>query len=221
MYRLPIILILVFSPLISFSEQESPDELNESRPSLFWDHLYTHGGWTLYCGLKFVQPGLSQEQFTITIDHIYPLDSMLKAQNCDSRMQCHDSDNKKFLQMESDLHNQYPVLLDLNNSLRLSEYGEIDGENWRFENCDFERTRGIIEPRPLARGNIARAIFYMHSRYNLPVNHKQLQILMEWNRQDPPSAQEQIRNDRIEIVQGRRNPYIDNPSIAESLAINQ
>jgi len=221
MFRLLIILIFVFSPIAALAEQESPDDLDESRASLFWDHLYVHGGWTLYCGLKFVQPGRSQEQLAVTIDHIYPVDNMLKALNCDSRMQCHDSNNEKFLQMESDLHNQYPVLLDLNNSLRLSEYGVIEGENWRFENCDFERTRGIIEPRPLARGNIARAIFYMHSRYNLPVNSKQLQILMEWNRQDPPSTQEQIRNDRIEIVQGRRNTYIDNPSLAESLAIKR
>ncbi|MFT5350905.1 MAG: deoxyribonuclease-1, partial [Gammaproteobacteria bacterium] len=36
-----------------------------------------------------------------------------------------------------------------------------------------------------------------------------------WNKIDPPSKQEKIRNDRIERLQGNRNPYIDKPSLAE------
>lgn len=121
--------------------------------------------------------------------------------------------------MEADLHNLYPIRLDLSNAFHDAEYGEIEGEDWRIEDCDFERKNGIIEPRPLARGNVARSMFYMHKRYNLPVKKGTLEILKNWNREDPPSRQESIRNSKIELIQGNRNPFIDDPSLADKLII--
>ena len=66
--------------------------------------------------------------------------------------------------------------------------------------------------------NIARSIFYMHSQYGAPVDKDMLLELKRWNRQDPPSNQEMIRNNRIEELQGNRNPYIDNPTLAEQIS---
>jgi len=40
-------------------------------------------------------------------------------------------------------------------------------------------------------------------------------MFLDWNRQDPPDAAERRRNDLIETFQGNRNPYIDDPSLAE------
>ncbi|MEE8233859.1 MAG: endonuclease, partial [Gammaproteobacteria bacterium] len=40
-----------------------------------------------------------------------------------------------------------------------------------------------------------------------------------WNKEDPPSDQEKVRNDKIEKIQGRRNPYIDDPSLADQISI--
>ncbi|NIQ17145.1 MAG: nuclease, partial [Candidatus Dadabacteria bacterium] len=84
----------------------------------------------------------------------------------------------------------------------VSNYGEIEGEDWRYDGCDFERKNGIAEPRPLARGNIARAIFYMHREYGIPIEKDILVTLKEWNRKDPPSAHELKRNNKIEKIQG-------------------
>ena len=94
-------------------------------------------------------------------------------------------------------------------------YGLINGEDWRFDDCDFEWKTGIVEPRQIARGNIARAMLYMHSRYDIPVEKNALVLFKVWNRIDPPSKQEKVRNDIIERLQGKRNLYIDRPSIAE------
>jgi deoxyribonuclease-1 len=35
--------------------------------------------------------------------------------------------------------------------------------------------------------------------------------LLDWHRSDPPDGHERWRNDRIEVLQGNRNPYIDRP----------
>ena len=116
------------------------------------------------------------------------------------------------------MHNLYPAWQETDVTRGDTAYGVIAGENWRYENCDFERHLGVTEPRPIARGNIARAIFYMHSQYGVPIDVNMLAQLKLWNREDPPSKQEMLRNNRIEELQGNRNPYIDNPTLAEQIS---
>ena len=41
------------------------------------------------------------------------------------------------------------------------------------------------EPRPLARGNVARAIFYMSKEYGLPDDAELGRLLLRWHRADP------------------------------------
>ncbi len=109
---------------------------------------------------------------------------------CKSRRQCRLDKKSRFTRMEADMHNLYPVWQEADVARRNTVFGMIDGEDWRYENCDFERFLGITEPRPIARGNIARSIFYMHTQYGLPVDKKMLDELKRWNRQDTPSNQE-------------------------------
>ena len=119
--------------------------------------------------------------------------------------------------MEADMQNLYPAWQDASVARRNTAYGMVDGESWRFDNCDFERSLKVIEPRPLARGNIARSIFYMHTQYGLPIEKRLADELKRWNKEDLPSKQEKSRNDRIEDIQGIRNPYIDDPSLIDSI----
>ena len=204
-------------PVITIADPGIKYSYDEIASDIFWNMLYGDGGWTLYCGHQFNQPNISVDGKTLAIEHIYPTSRMFFIANCDSRNQCYASKNKLFSEMEADLHNLYPIILELSNAFYDSDFGEIEGEDWRIENCDYERKNGTIEPRTLAKGNIARAIFYMHTRYNLPIKKETLDILKKWNHEDPPSRQEQIRNSKIELIQGNRNPYIDNPSLADKL----
>jgi endonuclease I len=73
------------------------------------------------------------------------------------------------------------------------------------------------------KGNVARAILYMDTRYShlslvstgqTPGTNQMayLDQLLLWNAEDPVDADEQTRNDRVFAYQNNRNPYIDNPS---------
>jgi deoxyribonuclease-1 len=41
--------------------------------------------------------------------------------------------------------------------------------------------------------------------------------LKEWNRKDPPDADERIRNDRIATYENARNPFIDHPEFVDRI----
>ncbi len=76
------------------------------------------------------------------------------------------------------------------------------------------------------KGDVARIIMYMYTRYGnrcLPeytaTGPKQgttdmLQLLLQWNIDDPVSPFEAQRNDYLETLYGNRNPFIDNPALA-------
>tara|TARA_Y100000748_G_scaffold301443_1_gene301656 strand:+ start:381 stop:1040 length:660 start_codon:yes stop_codon:yes gene_type:complete len=210
-------LFAAIAPNISLSEISSVENYDEISQNIFWSDLYPGGGWSLYCGFRFENAlGLNEEHLFV-IEHIYRISEMLKFLKCESRRQCRLEKNEKFIRMEADMQNLYPVWQDASVARRDAEYGSIEGEIWRFENCDYERDLKIIEPRPLARGNIARSIFYMNSQYGLPIDKSHFDLLKKWNMEDLPSKQEKSRNDRIEEIQGNRNPYIDNPDLINSM----
>lgn len=86
------------------------------------------------------------------------------------------------------------------------------------------------EPRAAVKGDVARMLFYMATRYEgengdpdleltetllnntdtSPI-HAKLSVLITWHNADPVDAAEQSRNDIIFGYQGNRNPYIDHP----------
>ncbi|MCC1483548.1 endonuclease [Winogradskyella immobilis] len=79
------------------------------------------------------------------------------------------------------------------------------------------------------RGDVARIMMYMYVRYgdrclpslnavgNTQGSTDMLQILLQWNADDPVSEVEDNRNNRLEIVYGNRNPFIDNPFLATAI----
>jgi deoxyribonuclease-1 len=190
------------------------------KEQLFWEELHPYGGWTLYCGYRFEHDQQSPGHGLVIIDHIYPTGSMLEYAGCNSRMECRESGNALFRQMEADMHNMYPVWSRLVTYRYGLKFGEIPGADQRFDDCDIAWQQGIIQPRTLARGNIARSILYMYQRYGFDLDPETIAMLQEWNRTDAPSEQEKFRNNRIEALQGQRNPYIDNPGLIENLSVN-
>lgn len=84
------------------------------------------------------------------------------------------------------------------------------------------------EPADAAKGNVARAVLYFVVRYydrsirqgGMDYNSfwtRNVPMLLQWNRQDPPDASERRRNDLVESFQGNRNPFIDNPGLADKI----
>ncbi len=181
---------------------------------LFWSELYPEGGETLYCGTAFG----ADKGADINIEHVLPMAWAMNKFGCDERDQCR-ADKPEFNRVESDLHNLYPTRKDINKARGSMTFGKIPGEQRRYGDCDFaiDHRRRRVEPRPAARGEIARAMFYMHETYAIPIFSSLGVLLKEWNRRDPPSAAEMLRNDRIEQIQGARNRFIDNPESAQEL----
>ena len=73
---------------------------------------------------------------------------------------------------------------------------------------------------PLARdrGTVARAVLYfltMYPEVNADTLRENYTVLLKWNREYPPTKRELYRNDMVNITQGNRNPFIDNPQLAD------
>ena len=199
-----------------WAQAEKMIEYDKLAATTFWKKLYPGGGWSLYCGYKFGNSRKTKTGHRIDIEHIFPASRMAEHSGCENRMQCREQSNKKFIRMEADLHNLYPVWQTVITHRYDFRFGLIKGEDWRFQDCDIEWKAGVIEPRKIARGNIARAMLYMHSKYDIPLQYEDLVLYKAWNKIDPPSKQEKARNYIIEKLQGNRNPYVDRPGLAES-----
>jgi len=91
----------------------------------------------------------------------------------------------------------------------------------------------VFEPIDEFKGDIARMYFYFATRYENVVSgytyamfngtSNQVftpafkNILLEWNRMDPVSDREIIRNNAIYARQNNRNPYIDHPEYVAAI----
>lgn len=181
---------------------------------LVWGTLYKDGGQTLYCARRF---GTDKGR-VINVEHVFPMSWVARHLQCGQRQQCRDT-NARFNLIEADLHNLWPARADVNKARSSHPFGLIEGEQRAFEGCDFEvdERRRVVEPRPEARGEIARSMFYMSAEYGLSIYPRQGKLLQAWNRDDPVSDEERWRNDLIEGIQGNRNKYIDNPALADRL----
>ena len=92
-----------------------------------------------------------------------------------------------------------------------------------------------FEPSDQYKGDVARALFYMATRYyngdgstgtKLTLTNGTdssggkwgyLDTLLEWNELDPPDSFEIHRNDLVYEIQKNRNPYIDHPEYARAV----
>ncbi|WOT05530.1 endonuclease [Shewanella youngdeokensis] len=97
-----------------------------------------------------------------------------------------------------------------------------------------------FEPRDEVKGDVARMIMYMDTRYqgndpytpdliavdrvtteeevgNKEPLHGKLCTLYAWHQQDPADATDTQRNNAVYAYQGNRNPYVDNPEWVQAV----
>ena len=94
---------------------------------------------------------------------------------------------------------------------------DIYGNKWNSK---------VFEPRDEVKGDVARILFYMVTRYHdseltLTLDNTgnynneptlgMLDTLIKWHYEDPVSETEIKRNEVVYTYQGNRNPYIDHP----------
>ena len=132
--------------------------------------------------------------------------------------------------MESDVHNLKPSDASVNTDKSNLDFDNGGNPHSEAIGCFYDDDSW--EPRDAEKGDVARIIFYMDTRYegengelNLTVvdevntypypKHGKLSTLLQWNLQDPPDDFERNRNNVIYSFQHNRNPFIDNPYLAE------
>lgn len=126
-------------------------------------------------------------------------------------------------QQKADLHHLFPTDSQMNSIRGNNPFGEVvkDKEVLRCKNVRIGRVDGgnqvVFEPPREHRGNVARALFYFSTRYDLPIDSKQESFMRKWHREDPVDEEEAVRNQRIYELQNNRNPFIDHPELVDKI----
>lgn len=140
--------------------------------------------------------------------------------------------------MYTDLFHLYPTDGYVNNRRGNHPFGEVGNASWTSTNgskLGSSSTSGYsgtaFEPIDAYKGDFARSIFYMATRYMeedfsqsnnsafLGANLKPwaLNLMLQWHSQDPVSEKEIERNNAIYEIQRNRNPFIDFPDLVNKI----
>ena len=140
--------------------------------------------------------------------------------------------------LRSDMHHLYPVRDNVNSSRGNLPYGEVpDAQADAWYTLDAsqsntpgsnaerwsERGAGRWEPRHDAKGDVARAVFYVWAIYGPSTRasggrafwSEMQSTLLDWHRSDPTDAAEANRSSWIATQQGAPNPFILDPTLAD------
>jgi len=128
--------------------------------------------------------------------------------------------------MRADMHHLYPSLSIPNNKRANFSFAEVHYAEYSTT-CGSKMTYGKFEPCAPSKGNVARGLFYFMVRYydrnirNMRDYNdfwiSKVPLLLKWNREDPPDKYEMKRNNAIEDYQGNRNPFTDDPTLADRI----
>jgi endonuclease I len=150
------------------------------------------------------------------------------------------------LPMYADLHHVLPVDGWTNNRRATYPFGRVGSASWtsfngsKLGSSNYPGYSGVVfEPIDQYKGDFARIMFYMATRYEnlLPAwqgndanaaavfdgqiwpgfNQWAINLYLQWHEQDPPDLKEISRNDSIFAIQNNRNPFVDYPFYAQMI----
>lgn len=167
----------------------------------------------LYCEINYtsgVGPGSVPDQNKLNCEHTWPQSKFTGS--FPNELQ------------KSDLHHLFPTDSKANSTRGNFEFAEVT-ENQNLSNCNASKSgpsvvsggRTFFEPPSTHKGNVARALFYFSVRYKMPISEAQEEFLRRWNDLDPVDDAERTRNAEIEKLQGNRNPFIDDETLADQI----
>ncbi|MBI5239470.1 MAG: endonuclease [Elusimicrobia bacterium] len=133
----------------------------------------------------------------------------------------------KALPMRSDLHHLLPTFQHPNSMRSNLPFGEVKGTPEYSNDAGAKLGGGVFEPPNAVKGTVARAVLYFFTRYydrNITqgaYSHvffaDRIELFLRWNREHPPAPEEMQANEFIEKYQGNRNPFVDDPSLADRI----
>jgi len=237
--KITLLLTLLIATLTVSSQQtgyyngtdgKNGDELKESLHNIIKDHVpYTYFSTKYIFGVSDVDPNNSSNVIQVYTGFSHANNdygtSGLELNREHVWAKSHGNFTN-WMPMYSDVHNLKPAAASVNQSRSNKDFANGGVPNAIATEC--YSTDSSWEARDAVKGDIARIIFYMATRYEggngeidltvvdhvdtypLP-EHGKLSTLIEWNEQDPPDEFERNRNNKIFAFQHNRNPFIDNP----------
>jgi endonuclease I len=149
--------------------------------------------------------------------------------------------------MNTDVHHIFPTDGYVNSKRSSYPYGEVSSSTYSSQNGSLVGsgtsaqgyTSTVFEPIDEFKGDLARAYFYMATRYENIITGWEnnstysdavlngssdqvfeswmLALLKKWHNQDPVSQKELDRNIAAEAYQGNRNPFVDHPEFVTEI----
>jgi hypothetical protein len=123
---------------------------------------------------------------------------------------------------KSDLHHLFPTDNEMNSHRSSLHFGYVKNPTEKLK-CPIaqlgqsDHGEIVFEAPDHHKGNVARAIFYFATRYQMKISAGEEADLRKWNDQDPVDAEEASQNDEIQKLQGNRNPFIDFPDLLQRI----
>jgi len=237
--RLTLLLTLLIATLTASSQQtgyyngtdgKNGDELKEALHNIIKDHVpYTYFSTKYIFNVSDVDPNNSSNIIQVYTGFSHANNDYGTSGLEINREHVWAKSHGNFtdwMPMYSDVHNLKPAAASVNQARSNKDFANGGVPNSVATEC--YSTDSSWEARDAVKGDIARIIFYMATRYEggngeidltvvdhvdtypLP-EHGKLSTLIEWNEQDPPDEFERHRNNSIFAFQHNRNPFIDNP----------
>ena len=147
--------------------------------------------------------------------------------------------------MNTDVHHIFASDGYVNSKRSSYPYGEVGSASYTSANgsklgspvSGLGYSGTVFEPIDVFKGDLARAYFYMATRYENVIGGWEnnssgadavlngssdqvfeawfLNLLLSWHNQDPVSQKELDRNEAAFSFQGNRNPYVDHPELVQ------
>jgi formylglycine-generating enzyme required for sulfatase activity len=145
--------------------------------------------------------------------------------------------SKRLGEFSGDLHHIFPAKATVNSArgaLPFAELADTEVLEWFWDDGQFtsvpsdhkgeysrKGSQGF-EPRDLAKGIVARALFYIYTIHENQAEasffESQKDVLRQWHRDYPPSQAELRRSQKIaESEQGNANPFLVDPTLVERI----
>ncbi len=194
---------------------------------------------TFYCGCKYDKYGVinyktcsyipvdKRKDKKITWEHVVAASWYGKQFPCWKKPLCSDNNGKKykgrsccqkiekkFQEMEADLHNLVPAIRTVNSARSNYHFGEFYPENkqhkFNVNHCPIiiDEHYQIVEPRDEVKGFVARVHLYMADKYGIRLSEREKKLFADWNKRFSPTAWERRWNQKVGAIQGDLNPYI-------------
>ena len=210
---------------VQYSYRDTYDPLY----AIYKDPANTANVLTVYSGTSVAESSkyysAANPDTTWSREHVWPVSFGLDPENVDPGYQNADAGPDY-----TDLFNLRPALQTVNVFRGNNPYDKTTGTPTVSSLAPLcSKDSNSFEPRDVEKGDLARAILYMATRYDgtdpktidLEVNNNPnsttgtfgyLNTLLKWHEDDPVSSEERQRNQlTYSTYQRNRNPFIDHP----------